>query len=204
MTMMLALLTPDYADWELGLLSAVARGYCDIDVLTASPDGRPVVSMGGLTVTPDMAYNDIDLGRLRGLMVIGGSIWESAEAPDIVELLQAANWDQRLIGAICGGTRALAGAGLLDRVQHTSNSAAYLADIPTYRGSDFYRDVPEALRVGNIITAPGTAPVTFMRAVVGALGRGGANLDFYAEMFDAEHESSRQSPYLKAVRAQRA
>jgi len=197
MTTILALLTPDYADWEFGLLAAVARGYCDIDVLTASADGRPVVSAGGLMVTPDMAFNDIDLGRLR-------ATWESPAAPDIADLLQAAHWDQRLIAAICGGTRALAAAGLLDRVQHTSNSADYLADIVAYRGHDFYRDVPDALRSGNIITAPGTAPVTFMRAVIGALGRGGANLDFYAEMFDAEHEPARQSPYLKAVRAQRA
>jgi putative intracellular protease/amidase len=149
--------------------------------------------MGGLTAVPDMAFNDIDLGKLRGLLVIGGTIWESDEAPDIRELLRAANWDQRLIAAICGGTRALAAAGLLDRVQHTSNFADYLSDIRGYRGSDFYRDTPAALRAGNIITAPGTAPVSFMKTVLEALGRGSPNLDSYAGMFGAEHVASRRA-----------
>ena len=86
-----------------------------------------------------------------------------------------------------GGTRALAAAVLLDRTQHTSNSADYLADIPGYDGRDFYRGTPAALRAGNIITAPGTAPVSFMKCVMEAFGRGGANLDFYAGLFGAEH-----------------
>ena len=35
MTRILALLTPDYADWEFAMVAAAARGYCDIDVFTA-------------------------------------------------------------------------------------------------------------------------------------------------------------------------
>ena len=193
MTRILALLTPDYADWEFAMVAAAARGYCDIDVVTASPEGEPVISMGGLKAVPDMAFNDIDLGKVRALLVIGGTIWESEQAPDIGELLRAANWDQRLIGAICGGTRALAAAGLLDRVQHTSNSADYLADIQRYRGADFYRDQATALRAGNIITAPGTAPVSFMKTVIEAVGKGSRNLDFYAGMFGVEHEVGRRA-----------
>lgn len=193
MPTILALLTPNYADWEFAMVAAAARGYCELDIVTASPDGAPILSMGGLMATPDLAFNDIDLGKVRALLVIGGTAWESDAAPDITELLQAANWDQRLIGAICGGTRALAAAGLLDRVQHTSNSADYLADIGSYRGKDFYRDVPMALRAGNIITAPGTAPVSFMKTVIEAMGRGSPNLDFYAGMFGAEHENGRRA-----------
>jgi len=151
------------------------------------------VSMGGLKAQPDMAFNDIDLGKLRALIVIGGTVWEGDEAPDTAELLRAANWDQRLIGAICGGTRALAAAGLLDRVQHTSNAAEHLSDIKGYRGADFYRDVPTALRAGHIITAPGTAPVSFMKTVLEALGKGSANLDYYAGMFGAEHVAGRRA-----------
>ena len=192
MTMILALLTPNYADWEFAMVAAAARGYCEIDVTTASPDGEAVTSMGGLKAMPDMAFNDIDLGKVGALLVIGGTTWESADAPDIGELLRAANWDQRLIGAICGGTRALAASGLLDRVQHTSNFRDYIADIATYRGADFYRDVPTALRAGNIITAPGTAPVSFMKTVIGVLRKGSRDLDFYAEMFGAEHDVVRK------------
>jgi putative intracellular protease/amidase len=193
MTTILALLTPNYADWEFAMLAGAARGYCEVDVLTASPDGQPVISMGGLQAVPDMAFNDIDLGKLRALLVIGGTIWESDEAPDIRELLRAAHWDQRLIGAICGGTRALAAAGLLNRVQHTSNFAEYFSDIKAYHGSHFYRETPAALRAGNIITAPGTAPVSFMKTMLEALGRGSPGLDYYAGMFGAEHEPGRRA-----------
>lgn len=38
----------DFADWEPALLMAAARSYLGCEVLTASPDGKPVVSMGGL------------------------------------------------------------------------------------------------------------------------------------------------------------
>ena len=193
MPMILALLTPDYADWEFAMVAAAARGYCDIEVKTASPDGKPVTSMGGLKALPDMAFNDIDLGKVRALLVIGGPIWESDNAPDISELLRAANWDQRLIGAICGGTRALAASGLLDRVQHTSNAKDYVASAAGYRGADFYRDVPTALRAGNIITAPGTAPVSFMKTVITALGKSSADLAYYAEQFGAEHQAVRRA-----------
>ncbi|MDB5526837.1 MAG: glutamine amidotransferase [Rhizobium sp.] len=193
MPTILALLTPDYADWEFAMVAAAARGYCGVNVITASPEGEPVTSMGGLRAVPDTAFNDIDLGKVSALLVIGGTAWESPDAPDIGELLRAANWDQRLIAAICGGTRALAASGLLDRVQHTSNAKSYIADVTGYRGADFYRDVPTALRAGNIITAPGTAPVSFMKTVIEALRKGSAELDFYAGMFGAEHEANRRA-----------
>jgi putative intracellular protease/amidase len=191
MTTILTLLTPNFADWEFAMIGAVARGYCRIDVRTASPDGAPVVSLGGLKAMPDMAINDVDLLRVDALVVIGGPTWEEANAPDVRDLLRAAHWNGSLIGAICGGTRALASTGLLDHVAHTSNARDYLLDVPFYRGAGHYRDSSSAIRSGRIITAPGTAPVSFMKEVIGALGKGSADLDFYAELFGAEHEAMR-------------
>jgi putative intracellular protease/amidase len=187
MTTILALLTPDYADWEFSMVAAVARGYGRIDVQTASPEGGIVRSMGGLRVVPDMAFNDIDLGRVDALLVIGGTAWESDNAPEIGELLRAAQWNGTLIGAICGGTRALAASGLLDTVLHTSNRKDYLAGVPGYQGAACYRNTVSALRNGNIITASGTAPVSFMKEIIEALGKGSLDLDFYTDLFGAEH-----------------
>ena len=47
-------LQSDFADWEPALLMAAARYYLGCEVLTASPDGQPVVSMGGLKVKEEL------------------------------------------------------------------------------------------------------------------------------------------------------
>ena len=199
MTTILALLTPDFADWEFAMVAAAARGYCMIDVRTAAPDGAVVQSLGGLRAMPDMAINDIDLRRVDALVVIGGAIWEGDTAPDIRDLLRAAHWNGALVGAICGGTRPLAASGLLDRVPHTSNSRDYLLDVPFYRGSGHYRDSYSAIRSDRIITAPGTAPVSFMKEVIDALGKGGPELDLYAELLGAEHIPERSATFIEAA-----
>ena len=187
-----AILTDNFADWEFGLLAAAARGYSGITVVTAAPDGLPVTSMGGLRVMPDIAIHDIDLARIDAIAVIGGTAWECADAPDIGELLTIAHAHGRVIGAICGATRALAAAGLLDAIPHTSNDPGCLADMPAYRGQTHYVASATALKCGRVITASGLAPVSFMRAMITALGRGGERLDEYAAMFGMEFERKRE------------
>lgn len=192
MTTIAALLTDSFADWEFGLLAAAARGYCGIEVITASPDGAGVISMGGLKVTPDIAFNEIDLAGVDAIAIVGGTVWDKPEAPDLTELLAIAHDHGKLIGAICGGIRALAGSGLLDAIPHTSNDASALADIPAYRGHAHHVASPTAIKCGRIITAPGLAPVSFMRAMISALGKGGPELEHYAGMFGAEFEIGRE------------
>jgi len=192
MTRMLAILTDNYADWEFGPLAAAARGYLDIEVVTATPDGKPVTSMGGLKVMPDLAIDEIDLSTINAVVVIGGSVWDTADAPDLAGLLNAAHREGKLIGAICGGTRALAASGLLDAIPHTSNDSRYLAEISGYNGQPYFVASTAALKCGRIVTAPGMAPVSFMRTIITALGRGGDELDYYAGMFGAEFEGRHQ------------
>lgn len=192
MTMITAILTDSYSDWEFGLMAAAARGFCGIEVVTASPDGAPISSMGGLRVQPDMAIHDIDLARTDAVAIIGGAVWNGADAPDLTELLNIAHEHGKLIGAICGGTRALAASGLLNAIPHTSNEPSDLADIPGYRGHRHYVASPAALKCGRIVTASGLAPVSFMRSMVTALGRGGPELDYYARMFGMEFEGRRE------------
>ena len=192
MTTIAAILTENFADWEFGLMAAAARGYSGIDVVTASPDGLPMTSMGGLRIQPHIAIHDIDLARLDAIAIIGGGAWEEPEAPDLSELLRIAHGHGKLIGAICGGTRALAGAGLLDAIPHTSNEPAYLSHVPGYRGHGHYVTSPAALKCGRIITASGLAPVSFMRMMITALGKGGPELEYYADMFGMEFEGRQE------------
>lgn len=189
MTTIVTILTPGYADWETALLNAAARSYYNVKTLFASPDGREVVSSGGLRVTPDLAVGDIDVNEIDAVVVNGGTIWSTPNAPDISEVLQQARAARKTVGAICDGTLALARAGLLDDVPHTSNGPETLPDTG-YKGVPLYRDQPQAILADGIVTAPGTAPVTFMGAVMESLGMRNGDLDFYIGLYGAEHQKA--------------
>jgi putative intracellular protease/amidase len=107
-----------------------------------------------------------------GVVVIcGGPAWEGINPPDVSDKLRQALANGCVIGGICGGTVALARAGLLDDVAHTSNASGYLISlVPGYQGSSKYVTRPSALRDGNIITAPAPAPGTFATEVLTAAG----------------------------------
>lgn len=187
MTTFVTILTPGYADWETALLNAAARSYYNISTLFASPGGEEVVSAGGLRVTPHMAVADIDVAAIGALLVNGGTIWGTPGAPDIADVLRRAWAAGKTVGGICDGTLALARARLLDDVPHTANGPESLPD-NGYKGAEHYRDQPQAVLAGRIVTAPGTAPVSFMGAVFESLGMRNGDLDFYLGLYGAEHK----------------
>lgn len=187
MTTFVTILTDGYADWETALLNATAKGYYGVETHFATPGGKPVTSAGGLRVTPDMAIENIDLKAVDVLLVNGGTAWVAPDAPDISKLAQDAVAAGKIVGGICDGTLALARTGVLDNVRHTSNSPENLPP-SGYKGESLYQDVPHAVTDGKIVTAPGTAPVSFMAAILDLLGLKDANLDFYLGMHAAEHK----------------
>ncbi|MET3928041.1 DJ-1/PfpI family protein [Devosia sp. 2618] len=189
MTTFVTILTHDYADWETALINAAARSYYGIETRFATPGGKPVISAGGLNVTPDLAVEDIDVNAIDVLLVNGGNAWSKPDAPDVSKVLIAARDAGKTVAGVCDGTLALARAGLLDDVAHTSNSAENLT--PTgYKGAALYRDQPDAVVAGKIVTAPGSAPVSFMGAVMETLGLRDDNLNFYIGLYGAEHRKA--------------
>lgn len=186
MTSAITILTDNFADWETALLNSTARLYYGFYTRFATPGGQPVTSSGGMLVTPQLALEDISLDELDLLMVCGGSSWQSGKAPDLTALLRAAQAKNIVLAGICDGTRVLAQAGVLDNVRHTSNSAANLLETG-YAGAALYQDVPWAVADQRIITAPGTAPVSFTAEVLRALGIADDNLAGYLAMHGAEH-----------------
>lgn len=187
MTRVVTILTERYADWECALAMAACRAYYGFATSIATPDGKPVTSAGGVHVTPDMSVAEVDPETVDAVLVSGGNAWESDDAPDISAKLQAVHAQGKLVGGICAGTLALARAGLLNAVAHTSNEPELLAKAPAYTGGARYVATPAAVRDGSIVTAPGTAPITFMKTVMEALGKGGEELDFYTGLYAAEH-----------------
>lgn len=186
MTRIVTILTDGFADWETGLLNAAGRGFYQFETEYASPDGKPVTSMGNMNVTPHMAIKDVDPAKYDALIVCGGAGWKQAGAPDITDIAKRFHDAHKLVAAICDGTFALAKTGLLDTVAHTSNGAGYL-DETSYPGKAHYRDLPEAVIERKIVTAPGTAPVAFMAAVMHELGADDAQLGYYVGLHAAQY-----------------
>lgn len=180
-------LTEEFADWEPALLAAAARGYLGVEIVTATPDGLPVTSMGGLKVMPDMAYDALDPESTDALVIPGGLIWEKGRAPDMIDLVHRFRAQNRVVAGICAAASALAGTGVLNHAAHTGNSLTSHQKYGAYEGAANYRDQPQAVSDKGIVTAPGTAPVTFAAEVLKALDLWGPEAQTEITAFSAEH-----------------
>ena len=189
MTTIVTILTPGFADWETALLNAVSHSFYKIDTHFATAGGQPVTSAGGMTVTPDLAIEAIDPGQLDALVVCGGDAWSRPGAPDLSDLLVRTRAAGKTVAGICDATLALARSGILDEVDHTSNSPDNLPKTG-YRGAAHYRDQPMAVVADRVVTAPGTAPVSFMAGVMETLGLKDDNLKYYLGLHAAEHRAA--------------
>lgn len=159
-----------FADWEYGLLAAASAQWFGITVSILTPGGAHVTSMAGLKAIGHGALETADPNTFDAIAVIGSDRWEKGEAPDVSGMVSAIDNSNGVIGAICGGTLALAKAGLLAGRSHTSNGPQWLSDhAGQYPGNELYRDVPYAVADRRVVTAPGTAPDTFAAAMLEAL-----------------------------------
>lgn len=182
------LLVPGVSEWEFAPLVGLGHGFFGLDFVVASPDGAPIRSKGGIVMVAQAAWSDIEPASHGVLAVIGGDAWEGEDPPDVGPLARAFLDAGRVVAAICGGTAGLARAGLLDQVRHTSNGPDYLsAQAPGYRGEGHYVDQPQALRDGQIITAPAPAPASFATLVMEAAGLDPAQAGQVRSMLAAEH-----------------
>lgn len=189
MTRIVTILTPGFADWETALLNAAAREFYRVETSFATPGGAPVTSLGGMQVMPNLAVEYIDIAEVDAVLVNGGTIWQTPAAPDLGALLRATRDEGKVVGGICDGVIALARAGILDDRRHTANGPESLPDTG-YAGAAHFINSPAAVLDRRIVTAPGTAPVSFMGAVLDALGKRDGDLDFYLGLYGAEHKAA--------------
>lgn len=154
-----------FADWEPAYALAEVRRSGGIPVMTVGFTAAPVRSMGGLSVVPDRALEDVDPRSVRLLLLPGGDLWEgSYPRAGLESLLREVLARGIPIAAICGATLGLARTGLLNERSHTSNEPAYLHQIPEYTGASRYVDAL-AVRDRGVITANGLGPVEFAREI---------------------------------------
>ena len=183
------ILTPGFADWEYAFIAGTASPFYGIEVRFFAPTTGQINSQGGLAVTIDSNLQQCLDWKPDVVAVIGGMVWESVEAPDIRDFLHASRSNGATIAGICGGTLALARAGLLDDIPHTSNSADFLQkNAVSYEGHARYQNSRVAVVADRIITAPGPAPVSFTCAVFEGAGLSSEIISQFRSMLAAEHK----------------
>ncbi len=132
-------------------------------VVTTAATLSPVTTIGGVRIQPDVALDSIAPGGSAMLILPGGDAWERGGNAEALRLASQFIATGVPVAAICAATLALARAGLLDGLRHTSNAREYLIS-SGYRGTAFYCGVP-AVTDQNVITATGLAPVDFAREI---------------------------------------
>ena len=121
------------SDFEVGYATAhINNGYWQREpgtcrVVTVGETRRPVTTIGGLTITPDISLDELQPGDSAMLILPGAETWltggNMSFASTAREFLDAGV----PVAAICGATAGLAVEGLLDGRRHTSNAAEFLA-----------------------------------------------------------------------------
>ena len=100
----------------------------------------------------------------------GGPAWQEPTPPAAARLLRSARQRGVPLAAICGATLALARAGILDQLRHTSNSVDYLLEqVSDYAAAALYQDEP-AVTDDGVITAGGAHYVEFTVEILRLLG----------------------------------
>jgi putative intracellular protease/amidase len=149
-----------FADWEPAYALTGLRQWGRHSVTTYGYDLSPVRSMGGLTVVPDRALEDLD--GVEMLLLPGGNMWEQGYPADRLEpVLHRLVAESIPVAGICAATVALARAGLFRDRRHTSNGRDFLRHYaPGYETPDGYVD-QLAVADRGIISASGLGAVEF-------------------------------------------
>jgi putative intracellular protease/amidase len=157
------------ADWETGYATAQLNRPTDAAhpapyrVVTVAERRAPVRTMGGMTIVPDMALDELRPNDSALLILCGGSSWDEGKNGEAVETARAFLAAGVPVAAICGATAGLARGGLLHDRPHTSNALEYL-QATGYRGSSHYRH-DRVVTDGDLITAGGVSALEFARAI---------------------------------------
>ena len=159
-----------FSDWEIAYLTPEIKKSENFDLIYFSHEGKPVVSCGGLHITPDTSLKDINPDEVEMLILPGGTAWEKDENDFIDPLVLNLFTRGKTIAAICAATAYLGKKGILNELKHTSNALFYLKAVaPEYLGESNYED-SFAVTGKNIITANGIASIEFAREIFIKLG----------------------------------
>lgn len=164
------LVAEGFEEIELGAPLDILRRF-RFDVVTAGVGGTELTGQNGLTVKTDTAIAQLNPDDFDGVVLPGGGgSWVLRDTPEVVDLIQKMNVQDKMIAAICAAPIVLAKAGIITG----KNISAYPADAvfkdidknKTFiTGDDITID-------GNIITAKGPAiALAFSYTIASYLGK---------------------------------
>lgn len=161
------------SDWEYGYLIAelnsgrfFKKELAPLKVITVGANKGEIITMGGLSIKPDISLDECTFESKDLLILPGGTTWNEDIHHPILERIDQALKHGTIVAAICGATEALANMGYLDNRKHTSNNLEYTKMVcPHYKGENFYESGP-AVSDANLITASGVAPLEFAMEVL--------------------------------------
>ena len=133
------------ADHEHGyLLTALSSQIKPkYEFCTVALSKEPIITMGGLKITPNYALNEINKEDIISLILIGADmqLWLNSEQEPILNLAIELLKRNVLVAGICGATLGLASKGLLDERIHTSNIEFLLTNfVKSYKGIKNYKN----------------------------------------------------------------
>ncbi|MEQ1569774.1 MAG: DJ-1/PfpI family protein, partial [Myxococcota bacterium] len=162
-----------YADWEPALVMAELRSAGRAVGVVGFDGPGLVVSMGGLSVTPDRGWDGLSPVDGALWVIPGGERWltDPVAGKRLAAAVAARLASGGPVAALCGATAPLARAGVFAARRHTSNDPHWLAAVaPGYPGAARYDASALATTDGPLITASGTGSVAFAAEILAALG----------------------------------
>lgn len=165
------------ADWEIGYLTAEIhsrRFFADkgvaVPIVKVGASLAGITTMGGMSIRPDLALDQLELGDDDVLVLPGADTWLDPVNRGILLVAKERIERDLPVAAICGATFGLAAVGALDEKKHTSNNSGYLKAVAKeYKGEARYLGLP-AVNDRKLITASGLSALDFTYEVIKAMG----------------------------------
>ncbi len=132
------------------------RGEPWIDVVSISPDGRPVTTAEGLRLTPDFGFADAPALDILVVPSAQGSRGTDLENRELVEWVRRVGSDARFVVSLCWGAFVLAEADLLDGRSATTFPSDYESFARRFPGIDLQVNV-SFVHDGPALTSQGGA-----------------------------------------------
>ncbi|WP_430392007.1 DJ-1/PfpI family protein [Dyella sp. 20L07] len=159
-----------FADWHAAQALCEIRRPGEWRLQTVGFSMQPVLSMGGLRVSPELTLDELDLARAALLIVPGGYLWERGQGDEAVVAVARVHAGGAPVAAVDSGVLVLGRAGLLDACRHTGSWPGHIGThVPAYTGADQYDPQVLAVSDGGVITASQLGSVEFAREVIRTL-----------------------------------
>ena len=159
------------ADHEHGYLLTALSSQIEpkYEFCTVALSKEPIITMGGLKITPNYALNEINKEDIIALILIGADmqLWLNSEQEPILNLAIELLKRNILVAGICGATLGLASKGLLDERVHTSNIEFLLTNfVKDYKGIKNYKNDVVAVYDKNLITASSAGSLLWAKYIL--------------------------------------